>query len=258
MMGNIEIIDTNADNIHEYAICGYKNKKHEGYTRKLEWLTDRFSQGLEYKILYSEDNGAVGGIEYIPGEYAWRPVEASGYMVIHCVYIVSRKYKEKGYGSLLVEACVEDAKQKNMQGVTVVTRKGSWMAGKQVFIKHGFEVVDSAKPDFELLVKRFDDNAPAPKFKGDWEQRLSQYDSGLTIIRSDQCPFLAKAVPEMLEIAEKEFGITPTIIELNTFQDAQDTPSPFGTFCVVYNGKVVADNPISKTRFSNIMKKELG
>lgn len=256
-MENVTIIDTNADNIHEYPICGYKNKKHEGYKRKLEWLVGRFSQGLKHKILYSESDGAVGAIEYIPGEYAWRPVDASGYMVIHCIFIVSRKYKGKGYGSLLVEACLEDAKQQDMQGVAAVTRKGSWMAGKEVFVKHGFEVADKAKPDFDLLVKKFDDNAPSPKFKGDWEQRVSQYDKGLTIVRSDQCPYLSKAVPEIREIAEKEYGITPTIVKLNDCQDAQHSPSPFGTFCIVYNGKVVADNPISKTRFSNIMKKEL-
>ena len=32
--------------------------------------------------------------------------------------------------------------------------------------KKGFEVVDTAPPNFELLVKKFNKNAPTPKFKG--------------------------------------------------------------------------------------------
>ena len=35
-MGKIEIIDTNADNILEYGVCGYKNIKREGYPEKVE------------------------------------------------------------------------------------------------------------------------------------------------------------------------------------------------------------------------------
>ena len=42
-MEGIEIVDTNADNIHEYGVCGYKNIKRAGYPEKIEWLKDRFS-----------------------------------------------------------------------------------------------------------------------------------------------------------------------------------------------------------------------
>ncbi len=40
-------------------------------------------------------------------------------------------------------------------GVAVVTRKGSFMVDSRIFLKHGFEVVDTASPDFVLLVKKF-------------------------------------------------------------------------------------------------------
>lgn len=59
-------------------------------------------------------------------------------------------------------------------------------------MRNGFEVVDTAPLDFELLVKKFDKNAPTPKFKEDWDERLSQYGEGLTIIRADQCPYSVK------------------------------------------------------------------
>jgi GNAT superfamily N-acetyltransferase len=256
-MGKIEIADTNADNICEYGFCGYRNIKQEGYKRKIDWLKQRFSEGLKFKVLDSAKEGAVGFIEYIPGKYTWRAVEASGYMVIHCMMIISKKYRGKGYGALLLEESLKDAKKKNMHGVAVVTRKGTWMAGKGLFLKNAFEVVDQAPPDFELLVKKFKKNTPLPKFKGDWEKRLSKYGSGLTIIRSDQCPYVAKSVKEINETAQKKYGIKAKMIELKNCRQAQNAPSAFAVFGIIYNGKLFADHPISKTRFLNIMNKEL-
>ena len=34
-----------------------------------------------------EQAGYQGMIEYVPGEYAHRPVNAVGYMVIHCIFL---------------------------------------------------------------------------------------------------------------------------------------------------------------------------
>jgi GNAT superfamily N-acetyltransferase len=257
-MERIEIIDTNADNILEYGVCGYKSIKREGYPEKIEWLKDRFPEGMKIKTLYSDKGGTQGMIEYIPGEYCWRPVEAGGYLFIHCIFVgFKRAYKGKGYGSLLVDECLKDAGKGNMHGVAAVTRKGSFMAGKELFVKNGFEVVGKASPDFELLVKKFNKKAPSPKFKGEWGKRLSQYNKGLTIIRADQCPYSVKNVREISETADKIYGIKPNIIELTNCQEAQNSPCPFGTFCIVYNGKVVAETPISNTMFKNIMNKIL-
>jgi len=250
-----KIIDTNAGNIHEFGMCGFKNLKQEGQRRKVEWLKQRFSEGMKYKVLYSDTDQAVGGIEYIPGEYSWRPLEANGYMVIHCIFIIPNKFKEKSYGSLLLKACLEDAKTAKMRGAAAITRQGTWMAGKGLFVKNGFSVVDTAPPDFELTAFKFDDAAPSPKFTGNWEERLAQYGSGLTIFTSDQCPYTAKAVKEINETAETTYGIRPRVIELQNCKEAQNSPCAFGTFCIVYNGKVIADHPISKTRFGNIMSK---
>ena len=257
-MEKIEIIDTNTDNILEYGVCGYKNIKRPGYPEKIEWLKDRFPEGLKIKTLHSDKDGTQGMIEYIPGEYCWRPVEASGYMFIHCIFAgFKRAYKGKGYGSLLVDECLKDARKENLHGVAVVTRKGPFMADKELFVKKDFEVVDTAPPDFELLVKKFNKTAPTPKFKGDWEERQSQYGKGLTIIRADQCPYTVKNVKEICETTEKEYGIKPDIIELKNCEEAQNSPCPFGTFCIISNGKVIAHHPISNTRCTNIMNKQV-
>lgn len=256
-MEKIEIIDSNEDNIHNYGFCGYKDIKQEGYKRKIDWLKKRFAEGLKFKVLHSAKKGAIGAIEYIPGKYAWRGVDADGYMVIHCIFIILKKYKGKGYGALLVEECLKDAKKEKMYGAAVVTRKGTWMAGKELFLKHGFEVVDHAPPDFELLAKKFKKSSPGPRFGGDWEKRLKEYGKGLVIIRSDQCPYVAKSVNEIKVTAQTKYGIKPKMIELKNGREAQGAPCAFGTFSLVYNGKVVAEHPISNTRFTNIMNKEL-
>lgn len=257
-MEKVEIIDTNPDNILYYGICGYKNINRAGYTEKIEWLKERFIEGMKIKTLFSEKDGTQGMIEYIPGEYSWRPVDAKGYMFIHCIFVgFKRAYKGKGYGSLILDECLKDAKKQKMNGVAVITREGSFMAGKEFFAKNGFEVVDTAPPDFELLVKKFNKKAPNPKFKGDWEKKLSQYGKGLTIIRADQCPYTVKNVKEIKETAEKTYGMKPNIIDLKNYKEAQNSPCAFGIFCIIFNGKIVAHHPISNKRFQNIMNKEL-
>ncbi|MCK4679470.1 MAG: GNAT family N-acetyltransferase [Bacteroidales bacterium] len=257
-MEKIKIVDTNAGNILDYGVCGYKNIKAAGYPEKVSWLKDRFQEGLKIKTLYSEKDGPQGMIEYIPGEYCWRPVEAKGYLFIHCVFVGYKKaYKGQGYASLLVDECLRDAKKQKLYGVAVVTRKGSFMVGKELFLKNGFDIVDNAPSDFELLVKKFNKNAPTPKFKGDLESRLSQYDNGLTIIRAGQCPYTVKNVKEIRETAEQEYGLKPKIVELQNFMEAQNSPCSFGVFCIICNGKIIAEHPISNTRFRNIMDKIL-
>ncbi|MFC1508853.1 YoaP domain-containing protein [Candidatus Omnitrophota bacterium] len=257
-MDKVHIINTHADNILDFGICGYKNIKRPGYPEKIEWLKNRFREGLKVKTLFSEKDGTQGMIEYIPGEYCWRPVEANGYMFIHCIFSgFKREYKGKGYGSLLLDECLNDAREGKKFGTAVVTRKSSFMAGKELFLKKGFEIVDKAPSDFELLVKKIDQNAPSPKFRPDREKRLQEYRNGLTIIRADQCPYTVKNVQEICQTAKIIYGIQPHVIHLNNCREAQNCPCPFGTFCMVYNGKIIAEHPVSNTRFKNIMNREM-
>lgn len=53
-------------------------------------------------------------IEYVPGEYCWRPVEASGYIFIHCLFVgFKNSYKHKGYANILIDDCIKEAKGQN-------------------------------------------------------------------------------------------------------------------------------------------------
>lgn len=251
-MARIEIIDTNTANICEHGFCGFRDPKNEGHKRKTDWLKKRFAEGLKFRVL-QVDGADAGMIEYIPGEYTWRPVEAAGYMVIHCIMIDKKKYKGKGYGSLLVEECMRDAKRAKMHGVAAVTSSGPWMANGGVFRRCGFECVDTAPPSFELLAKK-SRRGPSPRFRKGWDRTLRKYGSGLTIIKSDQCPCIAKCMDDILQ-ACKALRICSNVVELKSGSQARKAPSAYGIFNVIYNGEVVADHPISGTRFSNIIRK---
>ncbi len=40
---------------------------------------------------------------------------------------------------------------------------------------------------------------------------------------------------------------------LKNCEEAQNSPCTFGTFCIIYNGKIIAGHPINNKRFINIM-----
>lgn len=254
-MADVKIIDTTSENISQFGMCGYKNLKNVGYLKKLDWTKERFNEGMKYKILFSEKDGAVGGIEYIPSEYAWRPVIADNYMFIHCIYIMKKEYKSVGYGQLLLDECISDAKKKKMNGVITITRKGTWMPSNDLFNKNGFEIVEKSEDGFELNVLTFKKTKSAPYFVKDKKSQLAKYKSGLYILTSQQCPYVDKAVTEITDVAKESYNLAPNIVDLKTSSEAKLNPSTFGVFSIVYNGEVVADHPISKRRFMNIMDK---
>lgn len=253
-MEEINIIDIDENNVLKYGLCCVNNPKHEGYRLKLDWLKMQFQNGIKIKLLYSNTDGPVGFIEYIPGEYSWRAIKADGYYMIHCIWIKSKKYQGSGNASLLINSCIKDSVTENRIGVTVVSSSGPFLAGKEIFIKNGFEIADSAPPGSELLVKK-NRNGPDPEFNVNWESRLKKY-SGLNIIYANQCPYVAKSVKELVSVA-KSRGLCIKTIKLKTPEEAQNAPSPYGVFSIVYNGRLLADHYISERRFNNILNKEI-
>lgn len=255
---DIQIIDLTPDNIDNYGVCGYKDvEKHLELRKKIDWFKEYYSKGLRIKVVMSEKGGYQGMLEYIPGEYAHRPVNADNYMFIHCIFVgFKNEYKGKGLATSLINECVKEAKEMKMNGVAVVTRKGSFMAKKEIFLKLGFELVDETKPDFELLALKFNDKSTPPSFK-DMSKQLDKYKKGLTILRSAQCPYTEKNVNEIIKTAKAKYKLDTNLIEIKSAREAQESPCAFGTFCIIYNGEVISYSPISNTRFENIMKEIL-
>jgi len=232
---NIKLIDVNADNVEQTGFFCYMSKrKTEGFRRKLQWLKARFSEGMRIKMLELPERGFI---EYIPGEYAWRAVNASGYLFIHCLWVVG-KSRGKGLAGVLLAECIKDAQTAGLNGVAMVTSERVWLLGKKLLLKHGFESVDEAPP-FNLMVKKFN-TAAAPAFTGNWEQKARRFGDGLTVIRSDQCPYIPDATNAVLEFG-KERNIPTQVVELKSSQEVREiTPSPYGAFSIVHNGQLLA------------------
>lgn len=258
-MEEFKILDLTPDSIADYGVCGYKDaKKHPELQKKIDWFTQYFPKGLRIKVISSAKGEYKGMLEYIPGEYAHRPVDAHGYLFIHCIFVgLHKEDKGKGYGTALIEACMNEAKDAGMDGVAVVTRKGSFMAADDIFIKLGFEVVDKAEPDFHLMAKKLKAGVSYPSFRKDMSKSLDKYRDGLTILRSPQCPYTEKNVNAIIQTAQEKFHITAKLIDLSDADAAQNAPNSFGTFCIIYNGKIITHHPISNTRFENIMKENI-
>lgn len=245
------IIDVTPDKLADFPqiIC-YINPKHEFYHLKVDWLKERFKEGLKIKLLYLDGiKKPVGFIEYIPGQYCWRSVNAKGYMFIHCLWTYGKKYQHKGLGSLLIKEVEKDAEA--MLGVAVVTSDKSFMANKDIFVRNGYKIAAESGKD-QLLFRQFNDG-PSPSINN-WQAELKKID-GLVIVYSRQCPWVARFVEEVKPILKKE-KLRIKTIELKSAAQAQKAPSLYSVFNLIHNGKLLADRYISKTRFLNIMKKE--
>lgn len=248
-----KIIDTNADNIDGCSLCGNKDANNLGRRRKANWLKERYAEGLRYKVLRSEKFGDIGMIEYAPGNHAWRPVEAEGYLVIHCLTVIGDKHKGKGLGSLLLDSCLRDAKKSRCQGVAVVTSSDAFMARSDFFLKAGFVLVDRIPP-YELLVKKLQKTAPDPRFIVERERLFKRYRKGLTILAADQCPYVSKSA-ERIAAASRTLGLEPKVVRVGSAQASRELPTPYGVFSILYDGKLIAWRPISATRFLSIIGK---
>ena len=253
MILKTRIIEVTAENLTEHpgAIC-FINPKNEYYPLKANWLTEQFKKGLKIKLLYVEgEKSPKGFIEYVPGEFCWRPVNARGYMFIHCLWTNGKKYQHLGSGKQLIGEAEKDAS--GMYGVTLLTSEASFMVKKDIFLKNGYKIVAESGKD-QLLVKQFM-KAPLPSFNKPGTD-LKKH-KGLTIIYSNQCPWIARFMEEVKPVLEKE-KLMPEIVEIKTLYQAQNAPSAYGVFNLIYNGKLLADRYISTTRFINIMNKNDG
>jgi len=248
-----QIIEINKNNLSDYpqVIC-FINPEHKHYSLKIDWMKKRFKEGLKIKLLQTEnDQKIVGFIEYIPGDYTWRAVNAKTYLFIHCLWVYPNKHKSKGLGSVLVEEVVADAKKQKMNGVAVVTSDGSFMAKKDLFIKNSFELIEE-KDGFQLLAQGFNKKTAKPYFINN-EKAFKKY-HGWHIIYSKQCPWVARFIEEVKPIIEKQ-SLKITFHEITSAKAAQSAPSIYAVFNLIKDGRLLADRYISTTRFLNIIKK---
>ena len=249
----MKIVEVTLENAKKETLFCIKDIKTPAFKSKQKWFEKRYKEGLKLKILKDASDKMLGFIEYTPSANAWRPVDADSFMFIHCIVEYSKKDRDQGYGSLLIQEAEKDAKAGQMDGLCVMTSKGSWIANKDIFEKNGFIEVDK-RCRFELLSKKWNNKVDNPKLF-DWTAQQKKY-KGWNLVYADQCPWHEKSVEAMLHVA-MDFGIDLKVTKMETAQEAKNAPSGFGVFNLLHDGKLIEDHYLSTTRFQNILKKEL-
>ncbi|HWQ47207.1 MAG TPA: GNAT family N-acetyltransferase [Longilinea sp.] len=246
-----EIIPIDENNVDKNGFFCYMSKRKEpGWKLKRDWLSQRFREGLKILMVNEVGRRITAFIEYIPGEYAWRVVNAPGYLVIHCLWVVGQG-RGKGFGARLIEACVADARAQDKLGVVMVSSDKPWLADKKAFLRNGFEEVDQAPPSFQLLVHKLKPG-PLPSFPTNWEERRARFGSGLSVIRTDQCPYMENATHQVEQIGEK-YHIPVKVVEYKTSQELQqNSPTPYGTFSTILDGKLLSYYYMTEADFKKL------
>jgi len=249
-MNEIEIVTLDEDDLEKIQMfCGHSPTYRGGYRAKIEWMRQRLQEGMHYTLLRVNHHNA-GLIEYIPGEYAWRGVDAAGYLFIHCFWVIG-SHRKHGYGQQLLHTCLEDARGTN--GVAVVVSKAHWLPTPKIFIKNGFEKVDHVDPSFDLLIRRMNSTAPVPRFT----QESSPIPPGLTLYKSDQCPYTQNAAAIVEKVGE-QLKVPVNIIHVNSARSARQIPCPYGTLAYAYNGEFLTYHPAGSEELLQMLKQKQG
>ncbi|WP_077613407.1 YoaP domain-containing protein [Clostridium sp. Marseille-P2415] len=245
----MEIITLSKENLEqEHICCAIANNKDCQVAAKKAWLAERLEEGLVFK------KGNVRGkcfIEYIPAEKAWAPIDAAGYMYINCFW-VSGQFKGQGNSNLLLEACIEDSREKGKKGLVILSSKKKlpYLSDPKYLRHKGFELADTAEPYYELLYLPFINDADKPGFKQSVRERKIM-EPGFVLYYSHQCPFTAKYVP-LIEAAAEKKGIPFQSIRFESAKEAQNAPAPFTTYSLFYNGTFLTNEILSEKRFEKM------
>ncbi|QJW45610.1 GNAT family N-acetyltransferase [bacterium BFN5] len=233
----------------EHICCALGGKKtSRGVALKKEWLQNRFHEGL---IFQKADVQGKVFIEYLPAENAWCPIHAADYMFINCFWVAG-KYQKKGYGARLLEQCMQAAAGKNGLVIISSNKKRPYLADKAYLLKKGFEVADQAPPYFELLVHRFKSAAPLPSFKACAKTNRIKKLKGLTVMYTDQCPYIDHYVHSELDAVGTEFQIPIQRIKFDCKEQAQNAPVPFTAYSAFYNNEFLTHEILTKAKFKKI------
>lgn len=234
----------------EHICCAMTGKKNAfGVAQKKQWLKDRMKEGL--KFIKLDVRGKVF-IEYMPAKESWKPVEADGYLMIHCLW-VSGKFQNQGHASELLKMCLEDSK--TYKGVVVITGDSPFLTSKKIFLKHGFEVCDE-QGEYQLLVYKHNKEADVPAFSKAVKKGVVASQSDVLIAYTNQCPFVETYSQEMKEVAE-ELGLSVEVNRIESAKEVRQYGSPFGTFNVYLKGEFLTHLIMAKKPFAKKMQKAL-
>ena len=240
---------TNENLEQEHICCAISNNKDVQVSSKKSWLAKRFADGLVFKKC---DVRGKCFIEYVPAEKAWCPIEADGYMFIDCLW-VSGQFKGHGYSNLLLDECIKDSKEAGKHGICVLSSKKKlpFLSDQKHLIYKGFTACDTAEPYYELMYLPFNAEAHKPRFRASVKKPHTD-ERGFVLYYAHQCPFTAKYVP-LIENIAKTKSVSFKAIRFETTEEAQNAPAPFTTYSLFYNGELVTHEILSDKKFEKLL-----
>ena len=249
---NTDFINLTTENLaDEHLCCIIRSKKmHPGIEAKRQWLSDRLKEGHVFRKLNEK---ATVFIEYAPLETAWVPITGDNYYYVYCLW-VSGSCKGKGYGRMLMEYCLADAKENGKSGICMLgsNKQKAWLSDQTFAKKFGFEVVDTTEQGYELLALSFD--GTTPRFAQNVKNHGIEKEE-LTIYYDMQCPYIfqnLETVKHYCEINE----VPVTVIPVDTLQKAKELPCVFNNWGVFYKGKFQTVNLLDAASLKRILKNE--
>ena len=248
----MEYIKVTMDNIDQQHICcAISNNNDIQVASKKNWLKQRFDDGLVF--LKSVDRGKCF-IEYIPSENAFIPIEADGYMYINCLWVAG-SFKGHGYSNDLLNYCIQDSKNKGKKGLCILSseRKRPFLADPKYLKYKGFILADETDYHIHLYYLPFDKNSLPVKFKNCCKHPDIS-DMGYVLYYSHQCPFNAKYVPLITEIAN-ERNIPFKAILIDDKIQAQNAPTAITTYSLFYNGEFLTNQQFNDKSFLKLIEK---
>jgi len=246
----MEYIRVTKENLEkEHICCAISNNKDVQVSSKKAWLADRLDEGLVF--LKSVERGKCF-IEYIPAENAWVPINADGYMYIDCLW-VSGSFKGHGYSTELLDACIEDSKEKGKKGLCILAaaKKKPFLADPKFLNYKGFTVCDEADNGIQLWYLPFGNATEKPEFRERAKHPRIE-EKGYVLYYTSQCPFNAKYVP-VLEQAAKENGISFHAIHIESKEDAQNAPTPITNYALFHDGEYVTNEQMNDKKFLKLV-----
>ena len=246
----MEYIRVTKDNLEkEHICCAISNNKDVQVSSKTAWLADRFDEGLVF--LKSVERGKCF-IEYIPAENAWVPINAGEYMYIDCLW-VSGSFKGHGYSTELLDACIEDSKDKGKKGLCILAaaKKKPFLADPKFLKYKGFTVCDEADNGIQLWYLPFGNEAERPGFR-ECAKHPHIEEKGYVLYYTSQCPFNAKYVP-VLEQTARENDIPFHAIHIDSREKAQNAPTPITNYALFHDGEYITNEQMNDKKFLKLV-----
>ena len=156
------------------------SKLEEALHERHRFLSERIAEGRVWgKIIYQE-NESVGWIDYYP-------TDLQGWLSIGCID-VEEKNRGHGIGKALIEACIDDCKVKQSNGIIVYATIWEHMP-KNFFKKFGF-IGTNEKADISRMTLKLKnvENSQFPPQKNLYKPYLKKDKIVIDLLRSGVCP----------------------------------------------------------------------